>query len=242
MLPTKYYQWCSCVLAVFCVLGVCTGSALASDDAYSFKSVTAYLEAQGQDLELFKDKFDNGQLQTLDEANVINIRYKSQPANYVLYRLNLAEKIKKNFEKQDKQAMLCKEFLYIENKERVNALKFLAYNEALAEKFIPRDAYQVMDDDTFTSVLIRYLDANSAVYDYKKTDNIHVRIENSMPYKNDEGDIGVMYYIAMSQKSTEGLEQENSFLVSYCNGDIVRFEPSTNDPADAALIKMCHSL
>lgn len=97
MTPTKCYQWCSCVLAVFCVLGVCTGSALASDDAYSFKSVTAYLEAQSQDLELFKDKFDNGQLQTLDEANMINIRYKSQPANYVLYRLNLAEKIKKKW-------------------------------------------------------------------------------------------------------------------------------------------------
>lgn len=199
MPPTKYYQWCICVLAVFCGLGVCTGSALASDDAYSFKSVAAYLEAQSQELEIFKDKFDNGQLQTLDEANVINIRYKSQPAEYVLYRLNMAEKIKENFEKQDKRAMLCKEFLYIENKEHENAVKFLAYNEVLAEKFIPRDAYQVMDDDTLNSVVIRYLDANSVVYDYKKTDNVRVRIEKSIPYKNDEGDIGVMYYITMAE-------------------------------------------
>ena len=213
---TKYYQWCTCVLTVFCGLSVCTGSTLASGDAYSFKSVTAYLETQSQDLELFKDKFDSGQLQTLDEANVINIRYKSQPAEYVLYRLDLAEKTKENFEKQDKRAMLCKEFLYIENKERENAVKFLAYNEALAERFIPRDAYQVMDDDTLNSVLIRYLDANSVVYDYKKTDSIRIRIENSIPYKNDEGDIGVMYYITMAEPLTEGLEQEKNFLVLYC--------------------------
>ena len=118
----------------------------------------------------------------------------------------------------------------------------MAYNEILAERFIPRDLYQVMDDDALQAVLIRYLDANSMVYAYKNTDNIRIKIENSVPYKNDEGAIGVMYYITLTKKPTDGLTQDQSFLVLYCNGEIVSFEPSINDPADAAVVNMCSAL
>lgn len=240
---TRFLQWYLCVLSIFCGQWFCAESALASDDVYSFESARVYLDAQTRDLESFKDKFDGGQLQGLDEANAINIKYKAQPANYVLYRLNLAEKIKKNSGKQDKLTMHCREFLYIGNKEKENAAKFVAYNEALAEKFIPRDAYQVMDDDALRALLVRYLDANSAIYGFNNPDTILIRIENSIPYKNDEGDIGVSYSINLiDKKSDDASVQDKIFTVLYCNGEIVSFEPSINDPADAAVNKMCSSL
>lgn len=212
----------------------------ADGEAYGFASAKAYLEMQSRDLADVTDRFDNDLFQDLDAANAINIKYKSLPPNYVLYRLNLAESIEKNAGKPDRLATQCKQFLFMVNAEKERAAKFMAYNEAMTEKFIPRDAYQVMDEDALRNVLVNYLTTYSAVYAFKNPDDIRIRIEKSIPYKNDEGDIGVLYSIGLDEKdAADESAPERSFQVMYCNGDIVSFEPSGNDPADAAVVKIC---
>ena len=154
----------------------------------------------------------------------------------------LAENIEKNAIKPDKLTTYCKEFLYIDNAERESADKFLAYNESMTEKFIPRDTYQVMDEDILRNVLVRYLETYSMVYGFKNPDSIRIRIEKSIPYKNAEGDFGILYSIALTGKDdADDSAPEKMFQVSYCNGEIVCFEPSANDAADAAVLKICKS-
>lgn len=148
-------------------------------EAYGFESAKAYLEMKGRDLTEAQGKFESDLFQNLDEANAINIKYRALPPNYVLYRLKLAENIEKNASKPDKLTAYCKEFLYIDNAERESADKFLAYNESMTEKFIPRDTYQVMDEDILRNVLVRYLETYSMVYGFKNPDSIRIRIEKS---------------------------------------------------------------
>lgn len=211
-------------------------------DAYGFASAKAYLEMQSRDLADVMNRFDNDLFQDLDVANAVNIKYRSLPPNYVLYRLKLAENIEKNAGKPDRLATRCRQFLFIENAEKNNAAKFMAYNEAMTEKFIPRDAYQVMDEDALRNVLVKYLATYSMVYAFKNSDAIRIRIEKAIPYKNDEGDIGVLYSIGLDEKdAADESAPERFFQVTYCNGDIVSFEPSANDPADVAVMKICSS-
>ena len=60
---------------------------------YGFETAKAYLEARSRDMTDFQNRFENDLFQNLDEANAINIKYKTSPPEYVLYRLNLAKEI-----------------------------------------------------------------------------------------------------------------------------------------------------
>ncbi|MCH5144568.1 hypothetical protein JMF94_05665 [Desulfovibrio sp. UIB00] len=247
MKPTaRFLYWCATLL-IFCLGQRALAASSPQGDtvaggAYGFESAKAYLEMQERDLADAQGKFEKDLFQNLDEANVINIKYRALPPNYVLYRLKLADNIEKNASKSDKQDAYCKEFLYIDNAERENADKFLAYNESMTEKFIPRDTYQVMDEDILRNVLVRYLETYSMVYGFKNPDSIRIRIEKAIPFKNAEGDFGILYSIALTEKDdADDSASEKMFQVSYCNGEIVSFEPSANDAADAAVLKICKS-
>lgn len=240
----RFLHWCV-ILLILC-LGQRTFAASSSQEdavaggAYGFEAAEAYLEMQGRDLAEARGKFENDLFQNLDEANAINIKYGALPPNYVLYRLKLAENIEKYASKPDKLTAYCKEFLYIDNAERENTDKFLAYNESMTEKFIPRDTYQVVDEDILRNVLVRYLETYSMVYGFKNPDSIRIRIEKAIPYKNAEGDFGILYSIALTEKDeSDDSAPEKMFQVSYCNGEIVSFEASANDAADTAVLKIC---
>ena len=247
MKPTaRFLYWCATLL-IFCLGQRALAASSPQGDtvaggAYGFESAKAYLEMQERDLADAQGRFEKDLFQNLDEANVINIKYRALPPNYVLYRLKLADNIEKNASKPDKQDAYCKEFLYIDNAERENADKFLTYNESMTEKFIPRDTYQVMDEDILRNVLVRYLETYSMVYGFKNPDSIRIRIEKAIPFKNAEGDFGILYSIALTEKDdADDSASEKMFQVSYCNGEIVSFEPSANDAADAAVLKICKS-
>lgn len=240
----RFLHWCV-ILLILC-LGQRTFAASSSQEdavaggAYGFEAAKAYLEMQGRDLAEARGKFENDLFQNLDEANAINIKYGALPPNYVLYRLKLAENIEKYASKPDKLTAYCKEFLYIDNAEREIADKFLAYNESMTEKFIPRDTYQVVDEDILRNVLVRYLETYSMVYGFKNPDSIRIRIEKAIPYKNAEGDFGILYSIALTEKDeSDDSAPEKMFQVSYCNGEIVSFEASANDAADTAVLTIC---
>ena len=246
MKPTaRFLYWCAALLILCLGQGAFAASSsqevAVAGGAYGFESAKAYLEMKGRDLTEAQGKFESDLFQNLDEANAINIKYRALPPNYVLYRLKLAENIEKNASKPDKLTAYCKEFLYIDNAERENADKFLAYNESMTEKFIPRDTYQVMDEDILRNVLVRYLETYSMVYGFKNPDSIRIRIEKSIPYKNAEGDFGILYSIALTDNDADDSAPEKMFQVSCCNGEIVSFEPSANDAADAAVLKICKS-
>ena len=245
MIPSaRFLYWCV-ILLILCLGQRAFAASSSQEDAvaggsYGFEAAKAYLEMQGRDLAEAQGKFENDLFQSLDEANAINIKYRALPPNYVLYRLKLAENIEKNASKPDKLTAYCKEFLYIDNAERENADKLLTYNESMTENFIPRDTYQVMDEDILRSVLVRYLETYSMVYGFKNPDSIRIRIEKAIPYKNAEGDFGILYSIALTEKDeSDDSAPEKIFQVSYCNGEIVSFEASANDAADAAVLKIC---
>lgn len=245
MIPSaRFLYWCV-ILLILCLGQRAFAASSSQEDAvaggsYGFEAAKAYLEMQGRDLAEAQGKFENDLFQSLDEANAINIKYRALPPNYVLYRLKLAENIEKNASKPDKLTAYCKEFLYIDNAERENADKLLTYNESMTENFIPRDTYQVMDEDILRSVLVRYLETYSMVYGFKNPDSIRFRIEKAIPYKNAEGDFGILYSIALTEKDeSDDSAPEKIFQVSYCNGEIVSFEASANDAADAAVLKIC---
>ena len=245
MIPSaRFLYWCV-ILLILCLGQRAFAASSSQEDAvaggsYGFEAAKAYLEMQGRDLAEAQGKFESDLFQNLDEANAINIKYRALPPNYVLYRLKLAENIEKNASKPDKLTAYCKEFLYIDNAERENADKLLTYNESMTENFIPRDTYQVMDEDILRSVLVRYLETYSMVYGFKNPDSIRIRIEKAIPYKNAEGDFGILYSIALTEKDeSDDSAPEKIFQVSYCNGEIVSFEASANDAADAAVLKIC---
>ena len=128
---------------------------------YGFDSAKAYLETRSRDMTDFQSRFDNDVFQNLDAANAINLKYKTTPPEYVLYRLDLAKAIEGNAKKPEKLDALCRQFVAIDAAEKDYAAKIAAYNENLAEKFIPRDQYQLMDDDALREVLVTYLAGNS---------------------------------------------------------------------------------
>ena len=247
MKPTaRFLYWCVTLLILCLGQRALAASSPQGDTvaggAYGFESAKAYLEMQRRDLAEAQGKFENDLFQNLDEENAINIKNRALPPNFVLYRLKLAENIEKNASKPDRLTAYCKEFLYIDNAERENADKYLTYNESMTEKFIPRDTYQVMDEDILRNVLVRYLETYSMVYGFKKPDSIKIRIDKAIPYKNAEGDFGILYSIALTENDeTDDSAPEKMFQISYCNGEIVSFEPSSNDAVDTAVLKICKS-
>lgn len=240
----SFLYWCATLLFLCLGQGALAASSSQGDTvaggAYGFESAKAYLDMQSSDINEAKNSFDKDIFQNIDAANAINIKYKALPPNYILYRLKLAENIEKNAKNPDRLSVYCKQFQFISRAEKEIAQNFMAYNEAMTEKFIPRDTYQVMDDDGLRAALVKYLAAYSMIYGFNKPDAIRISIEKSVPYKNDEGDIGVLYSIGLDEKeASDESSPERFFLLSYCNGEIVSLEPFGNDPADAAVARIC---
>ena len=224
----------------------------AAGAGYGFDSAKAYLEARGRQMTEFQNRFDNDLFQSLDEANAINIKYKTSPPEYVLYRLNLAKEIVASSKKPEKLAALCQNFTFIDGAEKDYNAKISAYNENMAEKFIPREAYQLMDDDALREVLVGYLTTNNFIYGFKNPETLKIKIEKSVPYKTSEGDFGVLYTVQVIEKDAAADSAPDSatasapesvpdrlYEASHYHGEIVNFDPATDDAADLAVLKLC---
>ena len=247
------------------LLALCHVPVAAQAAGYGFDSAKAYLEARGRQMTEFQNRFDNDLFQSLDEANAINIKYKTSPPEYVLYRLNLAKEIEASSKKPEKLAALCQNFTFIDGAEKDYNAKISAYNENMAEKFIPREAYQLMDDDALREVLVAYLTTNNFIYGFKNPEALKVKIEKSVPYKTEEGDFGVLYTVHAVEKgaggpaqaaadatdaaagsasdskagSAPGSSEDRLYQASLYHGEIITFEETTDDPADLAVLKLC---
>ena len=219
---------------------------------YGFETAKAYLEARSRDMTDFQNRFENDLFQNLDEANAINIKYKTSPPEYVLYRLNLAKEIVASSKKPEKLAALCQNFTFIDGAEKDYNAKISAYNENMAEKFIPREAYQLMDDDALREVLVGYLTTNNFIYGFKNPETLKIKIEKSVPYKTSEGDFGVLYTVHVIEKDAADDSASDSatasapesvpdrlYEASHYHGEIVNFDPATDDAADIAVLKLC---
>ena len=211
---------------------------------YGFETAKAYLEARSRDMTDFQNRFENDLFQNLDDANAINIKYKTIPPEYVLYRLNLAKEIEASGKKPEKRAALCESFSFIDAAEKDFNVKIQAYNENMAEKFIPREAYHVMDDDALREVLVGYLTTNNFIYGFKNPETLKIKIEKSVPYKTSEGDFGVLYTVHVIEKdaaaaSAPELAPDRLYEASHYHGEIVNFDPATDDAADLAVLKLC---
>ena len=219
---------------------------------YGFETAKAYLEARSRDMTDFQNRFENDLFQNLDDANAINIKYKTIPQEYVLYRLNLAKEIEASGKKPEKRAALCESFSFIDAAEKDFNVKIQAYNENMAEKFIPREAYHVMDDDALREVLVGYLTTNNFIYGFKNPETLKIKIEKSVPYKTSEGDFGVLYTVQVIEKDAAADSAPDSatasapesvpdrlYEASHYHGEIVNFDPATDDAADLAVLKLC---
>ena len=136
----------------------------------------------------------------------------------------------------------------------------------MAEKFIQRDMYQLMDDDALREVLVNYLATYNMIYGFKNPESLKIKIEKSVPYKTEDGDFGVLYTVHVIEKGADAAPKSSStadaaateagpdagadadvppnvsdrlFLASYHNGEIVNFEQATDDPADLAVLNLC---
>ena len=74
-------------------LALCHFPVAAAGAGYGFESAKAYLEARSRDMTDFQNRFENDLFQNLDDANAINIKYKTTPPEYALYRIDLAKSI-----------------------------------------------------------------------------------------------------------------------------------------------------
>lgn len=249
------------LLQLFALLmALCHVPVAAAGAGYGFESAKAYLEARGRDMTDFQNRFENDLLQNLDDANAINIKYKTIPSEYVLYRLNLAKEIEASGKKPEKRTSLCQNFIFIDAAEKDFNAKIQAYNENMAEKFIQRELYQVMDDDALREVLVGYLATNSFIYGFKNPETLKTKIEKSVPYKMADGDFGVLYTVHVIEKdatagsaasTTANATNDNGaddaapdasdklFQALYYHGEIVNFDQATDDPADMAVLKLC---
>lgn len=247
------------------VLALCHFPVAAVGAGYGFESARAYLEARSSHMADFQNRFENDLFQNLDDANAINIKYKTTPPEYVLYRLNLAKEIEGSSKKPEKLAALCQSFIFINTAEKDYNAKLQAYNENMAEKFIPRDMYQVMDDDALREVLVSYLTTYSMIYGFKKPELLKIKIEKSVPYKMEDGDFGVLYTVRVFDENggasvapataakagpkadpetfaaagADSAPADMLYQAAYHNGEIVNFEQVTDDAADLAVLKLC---
>ena len=236
------------LLQLFALLALCHVPVAAAGAGNGFESAKAYLEARNRDMADFQNRFENDQFQNLDDANAINIKYKTIPPNYVLYRLNLAKEIEASGKKPEKRTALCQNFIFIDAAEKDFNAKIQTYNENMAEKFIQRDMYQLMDDDALREVLVGYIATNNFIYGFKNPDALRIKIEKSVPYKTADGDFGVLYTVHVIEKDTAADAAPNSapdsgtirfYEASHYHGEIVNFEQATDDPADLAVLKLC---
>ena len=234
------------LLQLFALLALChvPVAAAAAGAGYGFESAKAYLEARNRDMTDFQNRFENDQFQNLDDANAINIKYKTIPPDYVLYRLNLAKEIEASGKKPEKRTALCQNFIFIDAAEKDFNAKIQAYNENMAEKFIQREMYQLMDDDALREVLVGYIVANNFIYGFKNPEGLKIKIEKSVPYKTADGDFGVLYTVHVIEKdiATDAAPDSGTirfYEASHYHGEIVNFEQATDDPADLAVLKLC---
>lgn len=248
--PTNLLQLFALLLALCHLPVVATGA------GYGFETAKAYLEARSRDMTDFQNRFENDLFQNLDDANAINIKYKTIPADYVLYRLNLAKEIEASGKKPEKRTALCQNFIFIDAAEKDFNAKIQAYNENMAEKFIQREMYQLMDDDALREVLVGYLATNNFIYGFKNPETLKIKIEKSVPYKTADGDFGVLYTVHVIEKDAAADAAADSapnfsassgpdsatirfYEASHYHGEIVNFEQATDDPADLAVLKLC---
>ena len=232
------------LLQLFALLALCHVPVAAAGAGYGFESAKAYLEARNRDMADFQNRFENDQFQNLDDANAINIKYKTIPPDYVLYRLNLAKEIEASGKKPEKRTALCQNFIFIDAAEKNFNAKIQTYNENMAEKFIQRDMYQLMDDDALREVLVGYLTTNNFIYGFKNPETLKIKIEKSVPYKTSEGDFGVLYTVHVIEKDAAADSAPDSapdrlYEASHYHGEIVNFDPATDDAADLAVLKLC---
>ena len=244
------------LLQLFALLALCHVPVAAAGAGYGFESAKAYLEARNRDMTDFQNRFENDLFQNLDDANAINIKYNTIPPDYVLYRLNLAKEIEASGKKPEKRTALCQNFIFIDAAEKDFNAKIQAYNENMAEKFIQREMYQLMDDDALREVLVGYIVANNFIYGFKNPEGLKIKIEKSVPYKTADGDFGVLYTVHVIEKNTASDAGPNSapnfvpgsgtdsgtirfYEASHYHGEIVNFEQATDDPADLAVLKLC---
>ena len=232
------------LLQLFALLALCHVPVAAAGAGYGFESAKAYLEARNRDMADFQNRFENDQFQNLDDANAINIKYKTIPPDYVLYRLNLAKEIEASGKKPEKRTALCQNFIFIDAAEKNFNAKIQTYNENMAEKFIQRDMYQLMDDDALREVLVGYIASNNFIYGFKNPDALRVKIGKSVPYKTADGDFGVLYTVHVIEKdiATDAAPDSGTirfYEASHYHGEIVNFEQATDDPADLAVLKLC---
>ena len=240
------------LLQLFALLALFHVPVAATGAGYGFESAKAYLEARSRDMTDFQNRFENDQFQNLDDANAINIKYKTIPPDYVLYRLNLAKEIEASGKKPEKRTALCQNFIFIDVAEKDFNAKIQAYNENMAEKFIQREMYQLMDDDALREVLVSYLTTNNFIYGFKNPETLKIKIEKSVPYKTSEGDFGVLYTVHVIEKDAAADSASDSatasapesvpdrlYEASHYHGEIVNFDPATDDAADLAVLKLC---
>ena len=240
------------LLQLFALLALFHVPVAATGAGYGFESAKAYLEARSRDMTDFQNRFENDQFQNLDDANAINIKYKTIPPDYVLYRLNLAKEIEASGKKPEKRTALCQNFIFIDAAEKDFNTKIQAYNENMAEKFIQREMYQLMDDDALREVLVGYLATNNFIYGFKNPEVLKIKIEKSVPYKTADGDFGVLYTVQVIEKDAAADSASDSatasapesvpdrlYEASHYHGEIVNFDPATDDAADLAVLKLC---
>ena len=216
------------------LLALCHVPVAAAGAGYGFESAKAYLEGRSSDMTGFQNRFENDLFQNLDDANAINIKYKTIPSEYVLYRLNLSKEIEGSSKKPEKRTALCQNFIFIDEAEKDFNAKIQAYNENMAEKFIPRDSYHVMDDDALREVLVSYLTANNFIYGFKNLETLKIKIEKSVPYKTADGDFGILYTVHVIEKNVAAAASPKSSPSPSTDSAATATADTANTDAEAA--------